>query len=148
MLVYWKEATNEKIGEDEWGNPFYSTIEMFGEIVGAMDGTRGGNSQKLIIATPDGKFIEMPIYHCYHKSEILKDNVLFHQPSSNNRKYIRSLDSGDDVYTVEEWKQAVEEGSFNTFDGSGYWVKDGYRSNAEVFSTEPLDATHVVWFNK
>jgi hypothetical protein len=33
-------------------------------------------------------------------------------------------------------------------DGFGYWVKDGLKSFDDVFSTEQLDATHVVWYNK
>ena len=32
--------------------------------------------------------------------------------------------------------------------GNGYWVKDGYKSKDEVFSTEQKDATHVVWYMK
>ena len=53
-----------------------------------------------------------------------------------------------DLFTVEEWKEAVESGDFNMFDGVGYWVKDEKESDDEVFSTPQLDATHVVWYNK
>jgi len=65
------------------------------------------------------------------------------------RKYDQKLNYFDeDVYTVEDWKEAVEDGVFGNFDGDGYWVKNGYRSNDEVFSTPMLDATHVTWYNK
>ena len=57
-------------------------------------------------------------------------------------------DIDDDIYTVAEWKEAVELGAFKNWDGSGYWVKDGMKSSAEVFSSDPEDATHVVWYNK
>jgi len=69
---------------------------------------------------------------------------------NNMREYTRKLDQpwDDDIYTVEEWVQAVKDGWVGNYDGNGYWVKNGLRSNDEVFSTEPLDATHVVWYNK
>lgn len=65
-------------------------------------------------------------------------------------RYTKKLDQDwdDDIYTVEEWTQAVKDGCFCNYDGSGYWVKDGLKSGDEVFSTPPLDATHVVWYNK
>ena len=54
----------------------------------------------------------------------------------------------DDIYTVAEWGEAIKNGEFGNYDGNGYWLKDGYRSDDEVFSTPQLDATHVIWFNK
>lgn len=73
-----------------------------------------------------------------------------HDVSSSAVRYTKKLDQDwdDDIYTVEEWIQAVEDGFFCNYDGSGYWVKDGLKSNDEVFSTPKLDATHVVWYNK
>ena len=70
--------------------------------------------------------------------------------SSSAVRYTKKLDQDwdDDIYTVEEWIRAVKDGCFCNFDGIGYWVKDGLKSNDEVFSTPPLDATHVVWYNK
>lgn len=53
-----------------------------------------------------------------------------------------------DLFTVEEWNKAVDLGCFGTYDGSGYWMKDGFQSMDEVFSTPQLDATHVIWYNK
>ena len=67
----------------------------------------------------------------------------------STRKYTREIDKQeDDIFTVKDWLEAVKDGCFNNFDGSGYWVKDGLRSQDEVFHTPVLDATHVVWFNK
>jgi hypothetical protein len=66
------------------------------------------------------------------------------------RKYDRPLDKewDDDLYHVDTWKEVVKEGSIVNYDGFGYWVKDGFKSRDEVFSTPKLDATHVVWYNK
>lgn len=71
------------------------------------------------------------------------------KPQDNNR-YKKKLDQDidDDIYTVEEWKESVENGCFGIDDGTGYWVKDGMKSLDEVFFTPQLDATHVVWYNK
>lgn len=65
---------------------------------------------------------------------------------NQGRKYDRKLDRewDQDIYTVDNWNVAVEEGFICNDDGSGYWVKDGLRSGDEVFSTHQLDATHVV----
>ena len=70
--------------------------------------------------------------------------------SGSADRYTKKLDKewDDDIYTVEEWIRAVKDGCFCNFDGSGYWVKGGLKSNDEVFSTPQLDATHVVWYNK
>lgn len=64
--------------------------------------------------------------------------------------YDRELDdcAKGRLYTVEDWNQSVEDGDMDSDDGTGYWCKDGMRSDEEVFSTEQLDATHVVWYNK
>ena len=65
-------------------------------------------------------------------------------------RYVEKLkiDIDDDIYTVKEWREALDMGLFWTYDGFGYWCKDGYRSKDEVFSTLQLDATHVIWYNK
>jgi hypothetical protein len=64
------------------------------------------------------------------------------------REYTGEVYEFADVFTVEEWESSVNEGFFIDYDGSGYWVKDGKSSRDEVFSTPPLDATHVAWYNK
>ena len=65
-----------------------------------------------------------------------------------NREYSGEVYKFAAVFTVEDWESAVNEGLFIDYDGSGYWVKDGKSSRDEVFSTPPLDATHVAWYNK
>ena len=52
------------------------------------------------------------------------------------------------LVTVEGFLEDVENGSIMDEDGCGYWVKDGKRSNSDVFSTDQEDATHVIWYNK
>lgn len=50
--------------------------------------------------------------------------------------------------TVEVWEDYEDNGGIVDEDGFGYWVKDGYASRDDVFSTPKLDATHVIWHNK
>lgn len=64
------------------------------------------------------------------------------------RVYNKELYDDDDVMTIEEWRDAVNDGCFCNYDGNGYWVKDGMACRDEVFNSKPLDATHVVWYNK
>lgn len=67
----------------------------------------------------------------------------------STRDYTEEVPEYADVYTIDAFNQAVKEGSFGNYDGSGYWVKDGRMSrDDEFFSSLPLDATHVAWFNK
>jgi hypothetical protein len=59
----------------------------------------------------------------------------------------------DDVYTVEEFKEMCECGGFIDYDGFGYPVKDSLADeNITVFPSKlnkiPLDATHIVWYNR
>lgn len=57
-----------------------------------------------------------------------------------------------DLFTVDEWKEAVKSGCFNSYDGSGSWVRDGQfmtdRIFDDVFGPAPEGATHVEWYNK
>jgi hypothetical protein len=69
-------------------------------------------------------------------------------PLEGQRIYYKQPDNDDDIYTVEDWEKTVAEGWINNDDGCGYWMKNNLISNDEVFSTEQLDATHVVWYNK
>jgi hypothetical protein len=57
-------------------------------------------------------------------------------------------DCDTEIFTVENWEKAINDGCFSNFDGCGYWVKDNCESNDEVFSTPKLDATHVIWYSK
>jgi hypothetical protein len=60
----------------------------------------------------------------------------------------------DDVYTVEEFLDHCDNGSFIDYDGFGFPVKDKLSdesiwvkpSNAK--ETIPKDATHIVWYNR
>lgn len=52
-----------------------------------------------------------------------------------------------ELLTVEEWEEVVNV-IYRIDDGNGYWVKDGYESKDEVFSTPKLDATHVAYYSK
>lgn len=72
------------------------------------------------------------------------------KPNGNERQYVKDITKQDygDLMTAEDWNQAVDEGYFTNWDGSGYWVKDGLESGDEVFGTPQLDATHVMWYNK
>ena len=65
------------------------------------------------------------------------------------RNYNKQIDKHDDVFALADFIDNVNMGYIGNFDGSGYWCKDGlYSRDDEVFSSEPEDATHVVWFNK
>jgi len=91
-------------------------------------------------------------YEMIHKKVMfddLKDGCIEVYPSKPNR-YTKKLDSklGKVIFTVGQWEDSVDDGFFYDGDGSGYWVKDGFESCDEVFSTPKLDATHVVWYNK
>lgn len=59
----------------------------------------------------------------------------------------------DDVYTVEEFINCCKRNAFVDGDGFGYPVKDS-KSNPRIviqpskLDSIPVDATHIVWFNK
>ena len=67
--------------------------------------------------------------------------------------YTMSLNSSDDVYTVEEFRDCVECGGFIDYDGFGHPVKDG-KANEDIWvkpskvNQIPKDATHIVWYNR
>ncbi len=59
----------------------------------------------------------------------------------------------DDVYTVKEFKELCEDRMFVDYYGHGHPVKDSksdetiwiYPSELHII---PLDATHIVWYNR
>lgn len=54
----------------------------------------------------------------------------------------------DDIYTLEEWLEAKNVYIDNDV-GCGYWMKnDMICDKDEVFSSDPEDATHVMWYSK
>jgi hypothetical protein len=62
-------------------------------------------------------------------------------------------DDEDDVYTVDQFINLCESNMFIDYDGYGHPVKDGlcdrhitiYPSGLHNI---PLDATHIVWYNR
>lgn len=65
------------------------------------------------------------------------------------RQYNEKLVSKKHMMTVDTFLQLIEDGTIMDDDGFGYWVKDGsVNKECGVFSSLPLDATHVVWYNK
>lgn len=69
------------------------------------------------------------------------------------RKYNRKINSCDieycEILSIKDFAQCVEDGIFSNDDGCGYWAKDGYMSNDEVFNVQdPKDSTHIIWYNK
>lgn len=65
------------------------------------------------------------------------------------RNYNLPLPKYGAVYTVEEFQELLDDGSLVNYDGDGHWVLNNqYSREDEVFSSLPLDATHVIWFNK
>lgn len=86
------------------------------------------------------------------KESIIGDlNQMMEEHIDKSRKYVEEIEDNPDyvdIFTVEEWKEAVDGGWIRNDDGSGYWMKDGKSSRDEVFGTPQLDATHVAWYNK
>lgn len=62
--------------------------------------------------------------------------------------------TGDDVYTVAEFLEHVENGSFIDYDGFGHPVKDRKADQSITIKPSsakvnlPKDATHVIWYNR
>jgi hypothetical protein len=59
----------------------------------------------------------------------------------------------DDVYTIEEFKQCCACKAFIDYNGWGYPVKDKMADeNIIILPSKleqiPVDATHIVWYNK
>lgn len=60
----------------------------------------------------------------------------------------------DDVYTIEEFKEACADGMFVDDDGWGYPVNEDARSDRSIvirpstLARIPKDATHIVWYNR
>jgi hypothetical protein len=59
----------------------------------------------------------------------------------------------DNLFTVEEFRDDVEDGGFIDYDGSGHPVKDGMMcATFCVLPSEvhliPEDATHIQWYNR
>lgn len=56
---------------------------------------------------------------------------------------------GVELFTLTEWEKAMNEGWFNSDDGSGYWATTKQMAHAcSVWGPRPAWATCVAWFNK
>jgi hypothetical protein len=97
-------------------------------------------------------YFDNPHFPLEHVASLMEQYAEFCKNNSKEKsvRYTKVLDVDfdDDIYTIKEWDEAVMGGWICNEDGCGYWVKDGLKSNDEVFSTPKLDATHVVWYNK
>ena len=72
---------------------------------------------------------------------------------SNTNQYGGGPDDEDDVYTVEEFKEQVKNGSFIDYDGFGHPVKDRKADRSIDIKPSrleriPKDTTHIVWYNR
>lgn len=70
--------------------------------------------------------------------------------SNSETRYTEKIPKTDNkcLMLVEVWEEYEETGGIIDTDGFGYWAKDGYSSQDDVFTTPKLDATHVIWYNK
>ena len=59
--------------------------------------------------------------------------------------------------TLDEFQQAVDDGSFIDYDGWGYYATDDQESNVKVHPSDVIGGipdhrrelfTHVIWFNR
>lgn len=64
---------------------------------------------------------------------------------STEREYNQNIDMFDEVMTIDTFDKKIDNGEINSQLGWGYWVKDGFATTDEIFSSPILDATHVVW---
>jgi hypothetical protein len=103
----------------------------------------------------DSAFEKGSIYklECEHIKQVLNWSINQIYPPSKwypdyKRKYGKEIINDDeiDLMTISEFNDFSS--WCNLDDGTGYWVRDGFRSDDEVFNSEQLDATHVVWYNK
>lgn len=62
-------------------------------------------------------------------------------------------DDEDDVYTIAEFRELCEGGTFIDYDGFGYPVRDRMADSDVLIKPSyleaiPADATHIVWYNR
>lgn len=102
-----------------------------------------------ICGLPDEEFWQ-PI-----QSEEIKPSV---SGEDKNERVYKDYKQHEDDHIIEAWyfEAALAEEKrtgytilgFSSWDGSGYWMKDGKKSVDDVYATPRLDATHVIWYNK
>jgi hypothetical protein len=66
--------------------------------------------------------------------------------------YTKNLPPYGHVMTVPEFKQAVKEGAFIDYDGMGEAAKLLVDDSEYIYPSTvdkiPVDATHIIWYNK
>lgn len=72
---------------------------------------------------------------------------------SSTANYGCGPEGEDDVYTVDEFKSYCGHYAFVDYDGHGYPVKDSKADDHIIIRPSklheiPLDATHIVWYNR
>jgi hypothetical protein len=70
-----------------------------------------------------------------------------------SREYNNKIDDDpeypDVVMTLDEWFSHHKNQTCFFDQGDAKWAKDGkYCDKSEAFTTEPEDATHVIWIDK
>jgi hypothetical protein len=113
------------------------------------------------------------VVYCAYCGNVANDDELYAELRAGGHTYaefvasmpepidppvFRPVGKDDHVMTLAEFDEAVASGSFIDYDGYGAFVKDGQRSNREVWLSlfkelqkagkVPAWATHVVWFNR
>ena len=72
---------------------------------------------------------------------------------TETNRYGRGPEDEDDVYTVGEFRACTKSKSFIDYDGHGHPVRDG-KCDPDItiipscIEEIPVDATHIVWYNR
>ena len=54
-----------------------------------------------------------------------------------------------ELFEAKDWHLSVAVGAFLPYDGTGYWgTETHYDRNTSAFKSQPVDATHVHWYNR
>ena len=74
------------------------------------------------------------------------------QMSSQAEKVVdfpNEVDDYVDLIPADDWARYVACGAFLPYDGIGYWgTETHYDRNTSAFKSQPVDATHVHWYNR
>jgi hypothetical protein len=67
--------------------------------------------------------------------------------------YTEEPEAFGDIFTLEEFRDAVRQGYLIDYDGYGYPMKDDLVDDFQkIFPSDmisiPKDATHIIWFNR
>lgn len=64
------------------------------------------------------------------------------------RTYSKTIPEWGKIYDWQDWLDNHEWKKRTAATGYGYWGKDGFMSEAGVFTSDRKDASYVVWFDK